>query len=311
MKVAVVSGGFSEEKEASKKSGECVSGALETLGHNVVLMEYDENLIGNLRKTAPDIVFHSVMGKYHGDGAIQALLELAGIPYVGSRSQSAAIINHKTICKKIWRADGGIPTPDFFEYSHEEYKKDSFENFQEKVKNNGLTLPVVVKPPTQGNRYGIVFVKDSSSFKKLETSFLYDDVLLAERYVEGRFFTQGIIEINGKMTALPPVEITDSSDSEFKLFPGGSVTHIHDFVPERLAEISAVTLKAAFLTGASCYGRLDYHLSGGKLYLLEINAVPGLIPSYSSMTDCASAAGYNYVKFIDMLLATAKGGRSE
>ncbi|MDR2953160.1 MAG: hypothetical protein LBU82_07960 [Treponema sp.] len=311
MKVAVVSGGFSEENEASRKSGKCISGALETLGHNVFLIEYDENLISNLRKVSPDIVFHSVMGKYHGDGAVQALLEFAGMPYVGSRPQNAAIINHKTICKKIWRADGKIPTPDFFEYGYEEYKKDSFEKFQEKVKKNGLTLPIVAKPPTQGNRYGIVFVKDSLSFKELEASFCFDNVLLAERYVEGRFYTQGIIEINGKMTVLPPVEIIDSSDSEFKLFPGGSVTRAHDLTPECLEEISAITLNAAFLTGASCYGRLDYHLSGGKLQLLEINAVPGLIPGYSSMTDCAGQAGYDYAEFIDMLLATAKGGRSE
>jgi len=305
MKVAVVSGGFSEEQNASRKSGECIADALVKLRNTVQVIEYDVNLLHNLKQFSPDMAFHSVMGKHHGDGAVQALLELAGIPYVGSRSQGAAIINHKTICKKIWRA-AGILTPDFFEYRYDEYKKDRFEDFQEKVKAHGMTLPIVVKSPTQGNRYGIVFVKDDIAFNELETCFHYDNILLAERYVKGNFITQGIIEINGTITVLPPVEVIDSSDAEFKLFPGGSATRAHNFSTEQLAEINRITLEAASLTGASGYARLDYHLSGGKLYLLEINAVPGLVPGYSSMPDCASAAGYNYVTFMDMLLAAGR-----
>ena len=304
MKVAVVCGGFSEEQNPSRKSGECIAGALEKLSHTVEIIEYNEHLIGNLKKNAPDVVFHSVMGKHHGDGAVQALLELAAVPYTGSDPQSAAIINHKTICKKIWRA-AGILTPDFFEYSYKEYKKDSFEDFCKKVNDNKMTLPLVVKAPTQGSRFGINFVKDNTSFKALDSVFCYDDVLLAETYVEGRFITQGIIEIDGKMTVLPPMELTDSSDAEFKLFPGGSAVCDPGLTAEQLAEIARRSLEAAYLTGASGYARLDYHLCGAEFYLLEINAVPGLIPGYSSMIDCAAAAGYDYVALIGMVLATA------
>ena len=305
MKVAVVCGGFSEEQEASRKSGKYAAGALEKLSHTVQIIEYDEHLISKLKTNAPDLVFHCVMGKHHGDGAVQALLELAAVPYTGSRPQNAAIINHKTICKKIWKA-AGILTPDFFEYSCEEYKKDSFEDFSKKVNDNNLKLPVVVKAPTQGSRIGIKFIKDSISFKELDTVFCYDDVLLVESYVKGRFITQGIIEIGGKMTALPPVELLDSSDNQFKLFPGGSPVRDPCLTAEQLAEISQKTLKAASLTGASCYARLDYHLCGTQFFLLEINAVPGLIPGYSSMIDCAAAAGYDYAELISLMLATAK-----
>jgi len=304
MKVAVVCGGFSEEKDASRKSGKYAAQALEKLSHTVQIVEYDESLISNLKINAPDAVFHCVMGKHHGDGAVQALLELAGFPYTGSRPQGAAIINHKTICKKIWKS-AGILTPDFFEYSYEEYKKDNFEDFCKKVNDNNMTLPVVVKAPTQGSRFGINFVNDSVSFKTLDSAFCFDDVLLVETFAEGRFITQGIIEIDGKMTALPPMELLDSSDAQFKFFPGGSPVRDPRLTVDRLTEITRRTLKAASLTGASCYARLDYHLSGAEFYLLEINAVPGLIPGYSSMIDCAAAAGYDYAALISMMLATA------
>ena len=307
MKVAVISGGFSEEQHSSRKSGKGIAAALENLGHTVQIIEYDSNLIDNLKKFSPNAAFPIVQGKYHSDGTVHALLRLAGIAYVGSEPCNAAVINHKTLCKKIWRTEN-ILTPDFFEYSHKEYLKDGFEDFKAKINANNLTLPVVVKPPTQGGRFGMVFVEERDSFEKLKESFVYDDVLLVEKYIKGRFFTQGIAEINGVITALPPVEVIDNSHDEFKRFSGNIAVIDHDFTPEKLEEINGITLKAAYLTGASGLARLDYHLSlsDGRLYLLEINAAPGMMPGYSSMNKCAEAAGYGYDKFIELLLASAK-----
>ena len=304
-KVAVISGGFSEEQEPSRLSGKCVADVLCKLGHTVSVIEYDENLANSIGDFLPDVVFPLVQGKHHGDGTIQGFLEYLKIPYIGSRPQSASIINHKTECKRIWRS-GGILTPDYFEYSIDEYENDSFRDFTIKVKANEMSLPVVVKPPTQGNRYGMVFVKDEKSFEDIRNSFAYDDVLLVEAYVEGRFFTQGILEMKGVLTALPLVEVLDSSNDEFKTFPGGSSVRTHDLSPVQAEETTCITFTAAALSGASGFARLDYHLSDGKLYLLEINAVPGLVPGYSSMCECAAAAGYSYEGFIEMLLNTAK-----
>jgi D-alanine-D-alanine ligase len=305
MKVAVISGGFSEEHNPSREMGRYVAEALQSLGHIVSVIEYDKNFLNNVKSASPEIIFPVVQGKHHGDGAVQALLELVKIPYIGSRPQSAAIINHKTICKRIWQCEG-ILTPDYFEYSYAEYLNDSFQDFMNRVKAKGMTLPVVVKPPTQGSRFGMVFIKSKASFDFMRESFRYDDVLLVEAYVEGRFLTQGILEIEGVMTALPPVEIVDGSKDEFKMFPGGSSVKAHDLTPKQTEEITRITLAAAALTGASGFARLDYHLCDGKLYLLEINAVPGLIPGYSSMSECAAAAGYSYMDFITMLLKTAR-----
>ena len=311
--VAVVCGGFSEEQNTSRESGKHVEAALRKLGHAVSVIEYDDHLISNLKAVSPDIVFPLVQGKHHGDGTVQALIELTGIPYVGARPHGAAVINHKTVCKRIWKSEG-ILTPDYFEYSHREYAKDSFSDFKDKVNAKGLSLPVVVKPLTQGNRFGMVFVKDESSFGNIRDSFRYDEVLLVEAYVEGRFFAQGIVEIDGLMTAMPPVEIMDGSGDEFKMYPGGSAVRPHDLTREQVSELMKTTLAAASLTSAAGFARLDYHLSGGQFYLLEINAVPGLVPGYSSMNECAAAAGYGFVEFIDLLLRSAiktKGGAHE
>ncbi|MCL2108441.1 MAG: hypothetical protein FWH20_03735 [Oscillospiraceae bacterium] len=307
MKIAVISGGFSEEQYASRESGRLIADALTNLEHDVKILEYDKNFFDGIRNFAPDIAFPFVQGKHHGDGTVQALLELAGIKYIGSRPQYAAIINHKTACKRIWRASD-ILTPDFFEYSRDEYENEGYSGFVQKLRDNGLEMPVVVKPPTQGNRFGMVFVEDVRSFDELEKSFKYDETLLVEKYVEGRFFAQGVFEKDGKMTTLPPVEILDnsSSSSRFKIYAGGSEVVAHDFTVQRLSEIGGISLQAVSLTGAAGFARLDYHLCCDKLYLLEINAFPGLVPGYSSMTACIEAAGYKYDEFIEAVISTAK-----
>ena len=272
MKIVVLNGGFSEEQYTSRESGRCVAKALEALGHNVSIIEYDKEFISKVLALSPDAVFHTLQGKYHGDGAVQSILELMGIKYVGSEPAAAAIINHKILCKKIWRAND-INTPDFFEYSYSEYKKDGFDGFIKKAKDYGLSLPLVIKAPSQGGRFGMAFVTDIHTFSKVENSFYYDKVLLVERYVKGRFFTQGIIEINGKLNTLPPIETIDHSDNDFKTYSGGTSAIPHDLTKEHLEEINNTTLKAAHLTGALGYARLDYHLSDGKLYLLEIDCL--------------------------------------
>ena len=305
VRVAVVCGGFSEERHSSRKSGRGISEALAALGHTVAIIEYDGDLIGNIKNFAPDAVFPIVQGKHHGDGAVQSILELMGIPYVGTRPQYAAIINHKTICKNLWRT-AGILTPDFFEYGSSEYAADDFDAFKARAAAHGLALPVVVKPPTQGGRHGMVFVKDESSFLMLNKSFSYDDALLAERYVEGRFITQGMVEIGGVMTVMPPVEVIDHADSEFKLFSGDIAVIPYRAEKGHIEDIGRISIKAASLTGASGFARLDYHLCGGALYLLEINAFPGLMPGYSSIIKCAEEAGYDYNTFVGMLLGSAR-----
>ena len=309
MKVAILSGGFSEERHSSRESAESVVAALTRLGHEPYIVEYDADFLMRLREISPDAVFHLTQGKHHGDGAAQAILELLGLPYTGSRPHAAAVINHKTLCKKIWLAAATeILTPPFFELSREEYESEGFAGFLEKAETAGLALPIVVKAPTQGGRFGIVFVKDERSFGKLDEPFQYDDVLLCERYVEGRFIAHGILEIEGKLTALPPVEIIDTTGDEFKLYNYGTTAADPGFTQERIAEINHVSLTAAKLVGASGVARLDYHLSGGELYLLEINANPGLKPNLSDMTECAKAAGYSYDELIALILATAKKG---
>jgi len=306
MTVAVVCGGFSEEQHSSRKSGLGIAGALETLGHTVFIIEYNADLIGSIKNVSPDVIFPIVQGKHHSDGAAAAIFELIGIPYVGTRPQYAAVINDKILCKKIWRA-AGILTPDYFEYNYFEYIKDSFNNFSDKVKSFGFTLPVVVKPPTQGGKFGIVFVRDTATFDALENSFNYDKTLLAEKYIEGRFITQGIVEINGVKTALPPVEVIDTSADEYKVFARETAVSVpHNLPPKQVAELNEITLEAASLVGATGFARLDYHICGDKIHLLEINAAPGLATDYSHISKCAEAAGYEYNDFIGMILATAR-----
>ena len=305
MKVAVLYGGFSEERHSSSRSAQSIYGALERNGHEPCLVEYDADCIAKIRDFSPDAVFQITQGKRHGDGAAQAILELLGVPYTGSRPAAAAIINHKTACKKLCAAEG-ITTPDFFEYSHKEYREGGFDGFIKKAEASGLCLPIVVKPPTQGGRFGMVFVKDEESFRGIEAAFRYDDALLAERYVEGRFITQGLIEIDGEMTVLPPVEVVDETGEEFRRYYEKSYCIVPELTAGQISEINLTSLAVARLTGASGIARIDYHISGGRIYFLEINAAPGLTDGFSDMVYCAGFAGYTYDELISAVLASAR-----
>jgi len=305
MKVVVLCGEFAMDQNEARASAAQVVDAIKRLGHETYLIDFDIEAVSKIREIAPDAAFQLSQGKSHSDGSAQTMLELIGIPYTGSRPYAAAIINHKTLCKRLWLS-AGLRTPEYFELSYEEYKTGGFNGFLKKAVDNGLSLPLVVKAPTQSARIGMTFVIDEGSFIRAEDSFRYDDVLLIERYVEGRFLTHGLIEIDGKLTTLPPVEVIDVTDDKFKKYDGFTKAADHELTPDQLAEINYMSLEAARLTCASGVARLDYHLSDGKLYLLEINACPGLMRDCSDIIKCIDAAGLTYDELIGMILATAR-----
>ncbi len=303
MIIAVLCGGTSEEQELSRASGESVMEALTTLGHAPVMVEYDEKCVEQIRAHGAETVFHIVQGKHHGDGAVQALLSLMGIPYTGSRPAAAAIINDKIACKRLWAASG-IRTPAFFSMDRSGYEA-GYAAFVARCEAEGVGMPCVVKAPTQGSRHGMVFVDGEAAYERVRDVFRYDDVLLCERFVEGRFLTQGVIEQEGQMTVLPAVELLDASEARFKLFYGAQLPS--QAAPAAFAGTLAETsLRAAHCVGAGGHARLDYHLSGGRLELLEINAVPGLRRSYSDLLKCAKLAGWDYEELVRRILAAAR-----
>lgn len=289
MRVQVAFGGFSSEKAQSEENGLSVAKALRDKGHEVLLTEYSRSFASDIDHSA-DCVFLAVQGKLHGDGTAQALLDLAGVPYSGAKAPAAALINNKLQCKRVWHCFPEIITPDFFGMSQKDYLKGEAW-FHERVADIG-GYPVVAKSVSQGASLGIEWIKSEADYAKLPLVLPYDDVILIEKFVNSRYLTQPLVEIEGTLTAFPIVEaVSLFEEDEFRKYNGKyslSIADIDEALREQIGEMS----KAAFLAcEARGYARLDYCLSheDGKPYLLEINAVPGMTDNSLVPYSCRHA----------------------
>ncbi|MDR2493671.1 MAG: ATP-grasp domain-containing protein, partial [Spirochaetaceae bacterium] len=312
MKIAIMYGGTSTEREASTENAEYVETALKELGHETVMIPYDKNLFNLLSRYAPDAAFICVQGKGHGDGVVQGILDFMNIPYTGSRALGAAVINDKILCKELFQAAGvrtppspirrGPAAPPGHALSRADF-------LAGRLEPSGLEYPFVAKPPTQGLSIGIELFHTPRDLWKLETTFQYDDPILLERFIPGHNATVGILEhAGGRRTLFPPVGHPVNEEENTVLLRAGAPGPwvVRDY-PEPLAgEITALAEKVFTLTRAAGYARVDFRISSEDRlpYVLEINAVPGLKPS-SPFVRGASQAGIDYHTIIRTIITAA------
>jgi D-alanine-D-alanine ligase len=309
LKVAVLMGGWSAEREISLKTGRQVSKALRSLGHQVVEIDVDESFIDELKKAKPDVVFIALHGRFGEDGTVQGALDLLGLPYTGSGTLASALGLNKIKSKQIFKACG-IPTPDFLALNEAEYKQKRDEGERKIIKEVGL--PLVVKPACEGSTIGLSIVKDESQLRlALKKAFEYDREVVIEKFIRGREVTVGILG-NESLQALPTLEIVPKKefyDFEAK-YTAGLSEHI---IPARLSEhqqleVQELAIKAHKALGCENFSRVDLIVEpGGKAFVLEVNTIPGLT-EISLFPDAARAAGLSFPQLISKLvdLALAK-----
>ncbi len=303
MKVAVVMGGPSAEREVSIESGTCVMRALATLGHDAKSLDFDERFIDALREIAPDVVFNALHGRGGEDGTIQGVLEWMGIPYTGSGVAACAISMDKHLTKKLLAAEG-LPTPawDVFDLTGGTLP----------LLPGSLELPLVAKPRASGSSAGVAIVKTHEAWTKamIDASSRTPEIL-AEEFVPGREFSCGVLGEE----ALPVVEIvsTDefySYDAKYK--PGGSRHLIPAPIDHDLtARLQTLALSVHRLIGLRDYSRTDFIVTDhGRPTILEVNALPGMTPQ-SLLPDEAQHAGISYEALVERLLhyAVARGNQ--
>ena len=191
LRIAVVCGGVSTEREVSLRSGKSIQDALQKKGYSEsYLFDLTKDNIGQLLQNKPDIAFLGLHGKGGEDGCIQGLLELAGIPYTGPGVMTSAVCMNKIMTKRVLQ-DAGLPTAKFLTYRRLECadRKTVAEKLVEKI-----GLPMVLKSPCQGSSIGVVMVKDTESLEPaIEEVFKYGDYLLAEQFVDGTEVTLPIM----------------------------------------------------------------------------------------------------------------------
>jgi D-alanine--D-alanine ligase len=273
MKVTIIHGGTSTEGDVSTRNAFHVGKVLTVLGHETDLIHYDRNMLQKLCLDPPDAAFVCVQGKGHGDGTVQAVLDFLAVPYTGTRTLGAAIINNKIVSKEVFER-AGIPTPSWQSLSLADFKAGNFDFSR-------VGFPLVAKAPTQGGSFGIELIKSAEDIPKIESVFAYDDPILIEKFIYGRFVTLGLIRRNGVLETFPPVEnMSDppTPKSELILF-NRPFSYKPSDVPDRIkAELGVIGRQVFAVSRAKDYARVDFMISDedGRPYVLEINAVPGL-----------------------------------
>ena len=341
MNIVVLAGGLSTERDVSFKSGDGMAKALRRLGHKAILLDVfmgykdsecditdlfdrDEEvscIAPDIPKTAPDLakikasrkdksdvffgpnvialckaadlVFIGLHGENGENGKVQAALDLYGVKYTGSDYVSCAMSMDKSITKTLLEA-AGVSVPDGFRIDvHNRNNCDKKPSF-----------PCVVKPASGGSSIGMSIVYREEDYESaLDLAFSTDNAVLVEQYIKGREFTKGVL--GGQ--ALPSVEavpVDGTFDYANKYTAGATVETCPADIPEVIeAEMSELAIKAADAVGMQVYCRVDFMQdeSTGKLYALEVNALPGMTPT-SFLPQEAKVIGLSYDELIDRIL---------
>jgi D-alanine-D-alanine ligase len=302
-RVAVLKGGRSLERQVSLRSGARVEDALERLGHEVISIDADADLVERLRAERPDVAFVAMHGRDGEDGTVQELLELVGVPYTGSGVSACIRSMDKVLAKHAMR-DAGIATPDFYSFTQTAFRELGAATALPAIEER-LDFPIVVKPAGQGSALGIKFARTAEDVPAaLLSAFSYDDKVLLERHVEGRDLAVAVLD--GEV--LPIVEAVPV-DEEFYDFEARYQIGKTEFVcPAVLsdaiaADASAVALRVFELLGLSGFGRVDLMLEAGtdRLYVLEANSIPGLTET-SLLPQAADAAGIGFDELIGRIV---------
>ncbi len=310
MKVAVLKGGDSLERQVSLRSGARVEHALDRLGHEVVPIDVGPDLVDRLRDERPDVAFVALHGRGGEDGTVQELLELLAIPYTASGPSACIRCLDKVLAKHALR-DAGVPTPDFYAFSQAAFEELGAARALPAIEER-LDFPIVVKPAGQGSALGIKFAASAADVPgAIVSAFSYDTKVLLERHVAGRDLAVAVLEGPEGPEALPVVEAVpreeDFYDFEARYEIGRTEficpAALPDAVAERAAELALETYRVL-----GCYGfaRVDLMLeeSTGELTVLEANVIPGLTDT-SLLPLAAEAAGIGFEALIARVLELA------
>ncbi len=298
VRVAVVMGGPSSEREVSLATGHGVLGALERLGYQARSLDFDERFVAALAAFEPDAVFNALHGPGGEDGTLQGVLDWLHVPYTGSDLRACALAIDKHLTKKLLSAEG-LPTPAWDTFD--------FEGGTLPLLPGSLNLPLVVKPRDEGSSAGVSIVRTHEAWSRAMIAMSERrTTILAEEFVEGREFSCGVLFEQ----ALPVVEIVPNGrefyDYDAKYAAGGSRHDVPARIDADLAHrLQMLALSTHRLLGLRDYSRTDFIVTGGRRpYILEINALPGLTPTSLLPEECA-AAGISYDALIDLLVRAA------
>ncbi|QTE31665.1 D-alanine--D-alanine ligase [Pengzhenrongella sicca] len=307
--VVVLAGGLSHERDVSLRSGRRVADALRTAGIEVSVHDVDADLIAALTEAGPDLVWPLLHGASGEDGSVRDVLELLGLPYLGTGPRSSRVAWSKPIAKTV-AARAGLSTPDFVTLPQSLFRELGAGRVLAALLRR-FALPLVVKPSHGGSALGVTLVQDPADLPRaMVDAFAYGDTALIEQAVVGRELAVSVITDAAGPRALPAVEIvTDGPyDYDARYNPGRT----EYFAPARLtaseaAAVAEVAVTAHRALGLRHISRTDLILDGdGVPQFLEVNVAPGMTET-SLLPQAAVAGGHDlptlYRDLVEVALA--------
>ena len=301
MKVAVLMGGWSAEREVSLTSGAGVAGACERLGHDVVRVDMDRNVAQVIAAIRPDVVFNALHGTPGEDGSVQGMLDLMGVKYTHSGLATSVIAIDKQLSKQTLQPHGIRMPGGHVVKSESLYHGDP------------LPRPYVLKPVNEGSSVGVAIVTASGNYGDpigRDVAGPWQDFaeLIAEPFIRGRELTTAVIgERALAVTELKPKSGFYDFDSKYT---EGMTEHICPAnIPDEIAQACLdMALKAHRVLGCKGTSRSDFRWDDEKgvegLFLLEVNTQPGMTP-LSLVPEQAKYLGISYDQLVQTILEDA------
>lgn len=304
LKIGVLYGGISGEREVSLSSGKGIIDALKANRHEVIAIDFHPDKIHEVVDLEVDLVFIGLHGKFGEDGRIQGLLDMLEIPYVGSGVLASALAMDKAKAKQMFESHQ-IPIAKSNVYQIT--KTTDIKILAEKIKES-FVPPFVIKPNREGSTLGLTIVDDNSQVKEaIEKAAASDEAILVEAFIKGRELTVPVMGSSGDEKALPIIEIIPKNelyDYESKYSPGGSEHIIPAQIDNELTKtIQKYAVLAHQVLGCKTYSRVDFILTENNIpIILEVNTLPGMTPT-SLFPDSAKAIGMSYEAMIEAFVA--------
>jgi D-alanine-D-alanine ligase len=295
----------------SLSSGTRVVEELTRAGLDAEVRDADSELLPGLAAVPADAVFIALHGATGEDGALRAVLDLAGVPYVGSPAAACRVAWDKPAAKSVVRT-AGVATPDWVALPHSTFRELGAGAVLDLIVAR-LGLPLMVKPASGGSALGAQKVSRVEDLPAAMVScFAYGDTVMVERFVDGVELAVSVIDLGDGPAALPAVEIAPQSgvfDYTARYTPGLTEYHAPARIPDDVAtRAAAMAVQVHDELGLADLSRTDAIVSAdGEVHFLEVNVSPGMTET-SMFPMAVEAAGYELGDVLGRLL-TRRAGR--
>lgn len=292
LKVGVLMGGTSSEREISLRSGNEVCEYLDKTKYEVIPIIIDDNKDVIEKVKDIDFAFLALHGKFGEDGVIQGVLETLKIPYSGCGVLSSSLCMDKDMTKKILKHEN-INTADWVMVSN--VNKIDYEAI------NSIGYPVFVKPNSGGSSFATVLIKEEKDIENaVKEALKYDNEVMIEKYIKGYEISCPVVE--GEMYPVVAIEPSgEFFDFTSKYTDGGAKEFVVEFEEELQSRIEKMVVDTFKALKCNIYARVDIIISEGELYVLEVNTLPGMT-SNSLFPKSAAHIGISYSKLIEIFI---------